>query len=87
MDRRRYRIFNPRLYLKRDAGATMAPVDQWSKMTFESYIDNNWEIYFANGDFTNLVRLMHDGAMDIHPRLNRGTTRIAFGLHPVRKWF
>ncbi|MFZ2098326.1 MAG: hypothetical protein WAV05_16975 [Anaerolineales bacterium] len=56
-------------------------VDQWSKMTFESYIDNNWEIYYASGSFTNLVRLTNNNASDIHPRLNRGASRIAFASY------
>jgi hypothetical protein len=45
-----------------------SPVEQWSKMTFESYIDNNWEIYYASGSFTNLVRLTNNNTSDIHPR-------------------
>ena len=50
----------------------------WSKLVFQSYRDDNWEIYLANGDGSNQARLTYDSAADIHPRLNRGCTRIAF---------
>lgn len=59
----------------------VAAVDQppvWSKIVFQSYRKDNWEIYLANGDGSNQVRLTHDEAADITPRLNRGCTRIAF---------
>jgi uncharacterized repeat protein (TIGR01451 family) len=64
-----------------DARMINSPVDQWSKMIFESYINDNWEIYYANGDFTGLVRLTNNTSSDIHPRLNRGSTRIAFASY------
>lgn len=50
----------------------------WSKLVFQSYRDGNWEIYLADGDGSNQTRLTFDGAADIHPRLNRGATRIVF---------
>jgi len=53
----------------------------WSKLVFqffESYVDNNWEIYLANGDGSNKTRLTDHIAVDIYPRLNRGCTRIVF---------
>ena len=64
-----------------------SPVDQWSKMTFESFVVDNWEIYYANGNFTNLVRLTSTEADtdDIHPRLNRGGTRIVFASNRVTR--
>ncbi len=49
----------------------------WSKIAFQSYRDGNWEIYLID-EHDYLTRLTHDGASDIHPRLNRGCTRIAF---------
>ncbi len=56
-----------------------SPVQGWSKMAFESYVDGaGWEIYYASGSFTNLIRLTNNNKSDIHPRLNRGCTRIAF---------
>jgi uncharacterized repeat protein (TIGR01451 family) len=53
----------------------------WSKIVFQSYRDDNWEIYAANGDGSNPVRLTWDspnGPVDMHPRYNRGCTRIVF---------
>jgi len=50
----------------------------WSKITFQSYRDGNWEIYLANGDGSAQTRLTNHGASDIHPRLNRSCTRIVF---------
>lgn len=53
-------------------------VADWSKIVFQSYRDNNWEIYIANGDGTNQTRLTWNDAIDMQPRLNRGCTRIVF---------
>ena len=62
-----------------EPAAMTSPVEQWSKMVFETYIDGNWDIYYASGSFTDLVRLTHSpNASDIHPRLNRGCNRIVF---------
>jgi Tol biopolymer transport system component len=49
----------------------------WSKLTYQSYI-GNWDVFVANGDGSNPVRLTSAGAPDITPRLNRGATRIAY---------
>lgn len=49
-----------------------------SKLTYQSYQDNNWEIFLAEGDGSNATRLTWSQATDIHPRLNRGCTKIAF---------
>ena len=68
-----------------ESNAISSPVEGWSKIAFKSYVDGaGWEIYFASGSFTNLVRLTNNGSYDIHPRLNRGTTRIAFASRPYR---
>ncbi|HSB65121.1 MAG TPA: hypothetical protein VLD65_01000, partial [Anaerolineales bacterium] len=65
-------------------GSPTSPVQQWSKMTFQSYVGNGWDIYYASGSFTNLVRLTNNGDYyDINPRLNRGATRIAFASDRV----
>ncbi len=53
-------------------------VADWSKIVFESYRNNNWEIYKANGDGTSQTRLTTHSAYDIQPRLNRGATKIVF---------
>jgi len=57
---------------------TSAQFVPWSKLVFQSYRDDNWEIYLANGDGSNQTRLTNHSASDIYPRLNRGCTRIAF---------
>lgn len=50
----------------------------WSKGVFQSFRDNNWEIYRSDFNTPNPVRLTSHPASDTHPRLNRGATRIAF---------
>ena len=50
----------------------------WSRLAFQSIRDNNWEIYLGNDDGSGQTRLTVDGNSDIHPRLNRGATRIVF---------
>ncbi len=59
---------------------SLAPSDMaaWSRLTFQSLRDSNWEIYQANGDGSNQTRLTNMAASDITPRFNRGTTRITF---------
>jgi Tol biopolymer transport system component len=49
----------------------------WSKLTYQSYV-GNWDIFAANGDGSNRVRLTSSGAPDITPRFNRGATRVVF---------
>lgn len=49
-----------------------------SKIVYQSYRDNNWEIYTANDDGSQETRLTFHNAPDIHPRFNRGCTRIVF---------
>ncbi|MCA9973267.1 MAG: PD40 domain-containing protein [Anaerolineales bacterium] len=49
----------------------------WSRLVYQSLRDGNWEIYHSYDDGTGAVRLTNDGRADIHPRLNRGGTRIA----------
>ena len=52
-----------------------------SKIVFDSYRNDNWELYIANGDGSGQTRLTNRGATDIHPRLNRGCTQIAFATN------
>jgi Tol biopolymer transport system component len=63
-----------------------APRLPWSKVVFESYRDNNYEIYIANDDGSGLARLTNNPASDIHPRLNRGGSRIAFASYRTGNW-
>ncbi len=60
------------------------PVEQWSRMTFETYTDigADWDITIGNGDFSNLFNLTNNGGIDdIQPRLNRGCTQVAFASY------
>jgi uncharacterized repeat protein (TIGR01451 family) len=50
----------------------------WSHLVFQSIRDNNWEIYLGDDDGSGQARLTFDSNSDVHPRLNRGATRIAF---------
>jgi uncharacterized repeat protein (TIGR01451 family) len=54
-------------------GASLFP---WSRVVYQTYGNNNWEIYIANDDGSQPLRLTNSGDSDIHPRLNRGTTRV-----------
>lgn len=53
-------------------------VAEWSRLTFASYRDMNWEIYAAQGDGSNPARLTIHGATDSRPAYNRGCSQIAF---------
>lgn len=53
----------------------------WSRLTFQSYRDYNWEIYTSNDDGSGLVRVTSNNSVDIHPRLNRGATRLVFASY------
>ena len=44
----------------------------WDRMASQSYRDGNWEVYINN------TRLTFIGAVDMHPRLNRGSSLVAF---------
>jgi len=50
----------------------------WSRMVFQSYRDNDWEIYLARGDGSARTRLTEHHKADIYPRLNHGASQIVF---------
>ncbi len=51
----------------------------WSKLVFQSARNNrDWEVFIAQGDGSSQANISNHGNMDIHPRLNRGATRVAF---------
>ncbi|MCI0398333.1 MAG: hypothetical protein L0322_25845 [Chloroflexi bacterium] len=50
----------------------------WSTVVFQSYRDNNWEIYSGNDTGTSQTRLTNQIFQDIDPNFNRGATRIVF---------
>ena len=51
----------------------------WSKLVFQSYRNtHDWEVFGARGDGSNQANLSNNGSTDMHPRLNRGATRVAF---------
>lgn len=58
--------------------APVANIVPWARMVFQSYRDNNWEIYRANPDGSGATRLTNNPALDKDARLNRGATRIVF---------
>jgi hypothetical protein len=57
---------------------SLAYLSDWSKLTFSAWIKNNWEIYVANGNVDQPVRLTSNAVDDTQPRLNRGATEIVF---------
>ncbi len=62
-------------------GSPAPNVLPWSKLTFQSLRDGNWEIYSGNDDGTGQTRLTFNGVSDLHPRLNRGASRIVFSSY------
>ena len=69
---------DPTMNLRAQVQSVAAARLPWSKVVFESYRDNNFEIYIANDDGSSLTRLTKNSNIDIAPRLNRGGTKIAF---------
>ena len=60
-------------------GAGSAPeLVPGSMLVFESERHNTWDVFSANDDGTNQQRLTTHNAPELHPRANRGYTRIAF---------
>lgn len=56
-------------------------ITSWSKITFQSYRDQHWDIYSGNDDGNNQIRLTNYPGPDIHPRFNRGATRIVYSSY------
>jgi uncharacterized repeat protein (TIGR01451 family) len=51
----------------------------YSHIVFQSYRnESDWNIFLADGSGGNQTQLTWDAAADIHPRLNRGCTKIVF---------
>ena len=59
-------------------GINVVPVALWSRIVYQRYIDENWEIYAAPADGTSYTRLTDDDYNDIHPHLTRGCSRIVY---------
>ena len=57
-------------------------LDPGSKFVFQSFRDHIWDIYASRDDGSEEVRLTASSAPDIHPRFNRGCTRIVFASKP-----
>lgn len=51
----------------------------WSQIVFQSFRnENDWNIFLTDSNGTFQTQLTSDASSDVHPRLNRGCTRIAF---------
>lgn len=51
----------------------------WSRLVFQSARNgHDWEVYTAAGDGSGQANLSNHSSMDMHPRLNRGATRVVF---------
>lgn len=51
---------------------------EWSKITYQSFRDGNWEIYLADGNGNHAQNLSRHPGADARPRLNRGATQVVF---------
>lgn len=58
--------------------AATARLIPWSHLVFQTFRNDNWEIYSSNDDASDQLRLTVSGESDIHPVYNRGATRIAY---------
>lgn len=60
--------------------AALAPeYAAWSRLVFQSARNgNDWEVFVAAGDGSGQANISNLSSMEIHPRLNRGATRVAF---------
>jgi TolB protein len=50
----------------------------WSRVAFQTYRDYQWDIYLANPDGSNEVRLTSDASSEVYPSLARGGNQVAF---------
>lgn len=50
----------------------------YTRYVFQSFRNENWEIYSSDGDFSLHTRLTNNAAPDIHPRLSPDGTKIVF---------
>lgn len=50
----------------------------WSRLVYQSIGDVGWDIFIANDDGSDTLRLTHGDWPDIHPDLRRGGDKIAF---------
>lgn len=63
------------------AGVPIIPGDNplwWTRMVYQSYLSDNWEIIIAGSAATSRVNLTQHESNDARPRLNRGATSIVF---------
>ena len=58
--------------------AQASPVGYASLMTFQSYLDGNWNIYLTNGNYEQLRRLTDHPESDVAPRLDASGDKIVF---------
>jgi dipeptidyl aminopeptidase/acylaminoacyl peptidase len=58
--------------------ATLPGIYSWSKIAFQRYFDNNYEVFVAMGDGNSPQRLTFDPANDGRARLNRGADKVVF---------
>jgi TolB protein len=63
-----------------DALASSFPINppDWSRIAFQTYRNGQWDIYLANPDGSNEVRLTNDTSSEVYPSLARGGSRVAF---------
>ena len=60
------------------AAPSPSAIPGWSRLVFQSFRDNNWEIYSANADGSGQTRVTDAPSVDYAPRLDPGADRIAF---------
>ncbi len=58
--------------------ATLPGIYSWSRIAFQRFYDNNYEVFVAMGDGSNWQRLTFDPANDGRARLNRGADKVVF---------
>ncbi len=62
------------------------PFGYASLMTFQSFLDGNWNIFLSNGNYEKLWRLTDDPASDVEPRLNAAGDAVVFASKRHGNW-
>lgn len=50
----------------------------WARVAYQTYLNNQWDIYLSKPNGAGQVRLTSDGASGVYPSLARGGNRVAF---------
>ncbi|MBN1889227.1 MAG: PD40 domain-containing protein [Thermoflexales bacterium] len=58
--------------------AAVVALPTWTQLAFQSFRNDNWDIYLIHPDGSGEVRLTSDGSVEAYPALKRGCERVLF---------